>query len=371
LLDEGKCPECGRPVEGAPNVEHREQWENDRTSAEELVKALEEGITNLQHRQEQAADLLERAQSLYGDDFTVTISGTDATTGAIQVDPSTDLTPLHEEAAEHYLDAREARQTAQQKRFQSVVQHVAATVINRAAERTLAHLSRALARKEVLSKIEVAVDRRTSAERDRELAKTQLDTQADEVTDTHADLQGAIEDYSSATDSLDPERLAQAQETVDEIEDDLNDLEDDLEDLRATERAVSEDLGDLGQQLTQLNSLRNKRDARQREATAVSALNSQVSELKQMFVNLRSDLREQNVDRLEDLLQEMFDTLYRNDAYADIKLDREYDATLVENSLQRSYLAANLPYSTSHLGAQSTGSSRRALKTTSRCRRSS
>jgi len=49
-----------------------------------------------------------------------------------------------------------------------------------------------------------------------------------------------------------------------------------------------------------------------------------------MFVNLRADLREQNVHRLEDLLQEMFDTLYCNGAYVGIKLDREYDATLIE-----------------------------------------
>lgn len=330
LLEEGKCPECGRPVEGAPNVEHREQWEDDRKSAEELVDALEEGITDLQTRQNQAADLLETANSLYGDDLTVTISGTDATTGAIQVDPNTDLTPLHEEAADHYLKAREARQAAQQKRFQAVVQHLTATVLTRVAERTLAHLTRALALKDVLSQIEVAVDKCTNAERDRELAKTQLDTQATKVTDTHTELQDTITDYSDAVDAFDSEKLNQAKETIAEIKDDLKDLEEDLEDLRTTERAVSEHLGDLGQQLTQLNNLRDKRDTRQREATAVSALNSQVTELEEMFVNLRADLREQNVHRLEDLLQEMFDTLYRNDAYADIKLDREYDATLIE-----------------------------------------
>lgn len=330
LLEEGKCPECGRSVEGAPNVEHREQWEDDRKSAEELVEALEEGITDLQTRQDQAVDLLETARSLYCDDLAVTVSGTDATTGAIQVDPNTDLTPLHEEASEHHLKAREERQVTQQKRFQSVIQHLTATILTRAAERTLAHLTRALARQDVLSQIKVAVDKRTNAERDRELAKTQLDTQANEVTDTHTDLQDTIGDYSDAADSFNPEKLNQAQETVAEIKDDLDGFDDDLEDLRTTERAVSEHLGDLGQQLTQLNNLRNKRDTRQREATAVSALKSQVTDIEEMFVNLRADLREQNVHRLEDLLQEMFDTLYRNGAYADIKLDREYDATLIE-----------------------------------------
>jgi exonuclease SbcC len=330
LLEEGKCPECGRPVEGAPNVEHSEQWEEDRKSAKEMVEALEEGITALEDRQDKASNLLETSQSLYGDDLTVTVSGIETSTGTIQVDPNTDLAPLHEEAAEHYLEAREARQAAQQSRFQSVVQHLAAITLSRAAERTLAHLSRALARQDVLSQIEAGVDKRTNAERDRELAKTQLDTQANEVTDVHTELQDAIRDYSDAADSFDPGKLDQAKETVAKITDDIDDLDDDLEDLRAAERAVSEHLGDLGQQLTQLNNLRNKRDTRQREATAVSALNSQVAELEEMFVNLRADLREQNVHRLEDLLQEMFDTLYRNDAYADIKLDREYDATLIE-----------------------------------------
>lgn len=330
LLDEGKCPECGRPVEGAPNVEHREQWEDDRQSAKELAEALQEGIADLQHRQDKATDLLETAESLYGDDLTVTISGADAATGAIQVDPDTDLAPLHEEAAEHYLDARENRQAAQQKRFQAVVQHLTAIVQTRSAKRTLAHLTRGLALKDILSQIEEAVDNRRSAERDRELAKTQLDTQADEVTNTHTELQDAIKDHSDAVDAFDPEKFDQAKQTVAEIEGDIDDFDNKLEDLQTTGRAVSEHLGDLGQQLTQLDTLRTKRDTRQREATAVSALNSQVDKLEEMFVNLRADLREQNVHRLEDLLQEMFGILYRNDAYADIKLDREYDATLIE-----------------------------------------
>ncbi|MDS0276568.1 AAA family ATPase [Halomicroarcula sp. S1AR25-4] len=330
LLDEGNCPECGRPVDGAPNVEHREQWEDERNAAEQLVEALSEGITALEQRKDQAEDLLTTAQDLYGDDLTVTVAGTETTTSAIQVDPSTDLTPLHEDAAEHHLDARGARHEAHETRFQAVVQHLTATILTRAAERTLAHLTRALAQKEVLSQIEAAVDKRTNAERDLELAETHLDTQTTTVTDTHTDLQEEINAYSDATESFNPEKLKEAEDTVAEITDQLDTLNEELEDLRATERAVSEHLGDLGQQLTKLNELRDTRDTRQREATAVKALNNQVDELEAMFVNLRADLREQNVHRLEGLLQEMFDTLYRNDAYADIKLDGDYDATLIE-----------------------------------------
>jgi len=330
LLDEGNCPECGRPVDGAPNVEHRDQWKNERNSAEQLVEAFDNGITELENRKEHAVDLLATAQDLYGDDLTVTVAATDTTTSAIQVDPSTDLTPLHEDAAEHHLEARDASQAAHETRFQAVVQHLTATTLTRAAERTLAHLTRALARKEVLSQIEAAVDKRTNAERNLELAETQLDTKATVVVETYTDLQEEINTYSDAMDSFDPEKLQDAEDTLAEITDELDRLDAELEDLRTTERAVSNDLGDLGQQLTKLNELRDTRDTRQREATAVKALNNQVSELEEMFVNLRADLREQNVHRLEDLLQEMFDTLYRNDAYADIKLDGDYDATIIE-----------------------------------------
>lgn len=100
--------------------------------------------------------------------------------------------------------------------------------------------------------------------------------------------------------------------------------------LGSNENAVSTDLGDLTRQLTQLDNLRDQRTERKAEAEAVSALEEQVDELESMFVNLREDLRKQNVERLEELLQEMFDTLYRNDAYADIELNKDYDATLIE-----------------------------------------
>lgn len=49
-------------------------------------------------------------------------------------------------------------QAAHETRFQAVVQHLTATILTRVAERTLAHLTRAFARKEVLSQIEAAVD---------------------------------------------------------------------------------------------------------------------------------------------------------------------------------------------------------------------
>lgn len=330
LLAEGNCPECGRPVEGAPNVEHQEEWIDDRTAAQKKADALSQGITELTDRRDVASELLETARDLYGDELTVSISGTDPTTAAIEVDPKTDLTPLHEQAAEQHLSAREERKAAHDTRVQAVGQYISAMVLTRAAERTLAHLLRGLAKQDLLSQLEGAIDRRSNAERDQELAETKLDTQAAEVTDSHATLQEAITEHSKAVDAFEPETLKEAEETVAEILEELDSLEDDLDEVRKTERAVSEHLGDLGQRLTQLDNLREKRDTRQREATAVEALNSQITDLEEMFVNLRSDLREQNVQRLEELLQEMFETLYRNDAYADIKLNRDYDATLIE-----------------------------------------
>lgn len=330
LLDEGNCPQCGQPVEGAPEVQHLDEWKKQRANHQKLVEELAGDIEELTTSQQVAEELVEQATGLFGDDqiSTISFSGPQAPEGPI--DPTIEIRPLQEEAADHHLQARDEQRSARQKRAKAVKKHLTANLLKRAAERTLAHLYRALARQNLLRQIEEATDDRTDAERDRDLAESQLDSQATDVTEAHSDLQETVQKHSEVTNEFNPEMLEQARQIVEETQTELENLTDDLEDLRDTERAVSGHLGDLGQQLTQLKELRTERDTRKRESEAVSALNDQVAELESMFVNLRADLRQQNVNRLEELLKEMFGTLYRNNAYADIELGKDYDATLIE-----------------------------------------
>lgn len=332
LLEEGNCPECGRPVDGAPNVEHREEWESERASLRELVELMDEDIEELEARKDEADGLLERARDLYADDRTVTVPESTNGASAKTVDPTTDLRPLYEEAAEAHLRARDERESAYANRRQAVAQYLIATLLERAAERTLAHLYRALSREVLLYKIQNKADDRDGAEQDRTLAETRLDNQASTVADVHEELHDAITRHSDAAARFDPDELDRAATTVDEKEDEIESLEDDLERLQDTQKALNNDLGDLDRQLKELEERREERTTRQKEAQAVAALQEQAAELESMFVDLRESLRKQNVERLEALLKEMFDTLYRNDAYADIELDKDYDATLIEKS---------------------------------------
>lgn len=330
LLAEGNCPECGRPVEGAPNVEHREEWEKKQTYHQQLVEQMESDITRLDTWREEAQKFVEETRELYANDLRVTVDETVSGSSAKQVNPKTNLRLMYQEAADAHLEARTERQSAYSKRVLAVTNYLAALLIERAAERTLAHLYEALAREALLQQIADTTDDRTSAEQERQLAESQLENQTASVKDAHEDLKEAVTRHLKAVAEFDPETLESARTTVEENQEKIDKLEDKLEIIRDIENAVSTDRGDLTRQLTQLDNLRDQRTKRKAEAKAVSALQAHVDELESMFVDLRADLRKQNVERLEELLQEMFDTLYRNDAYADIELNKDYDATLIE-----------------------------------------
>ena len=49
-----------------------------------------------------------------------------------------------------------------------------------------------------------------------------------------------------------------------------------------------------------------------------------------MYADLRAELRQRNVEKLERLLNETFDLVYTNDAYAYIELDGAYELTVYQ-----------------------------------------
>ena len=53
-----------------------------------------------------------------------------------------------------------------------------------------------------------------------------------------------------------------------------------------------------------------------------------------MYGDLRTELRRRNVESLERMLNETFDLVYGNDAYARIELDNDYDLTVYQKDGQ-------------------------------------
>lgn len=330
LLEAGKCPECGRPVDGAPNVEHRAEWESERATLQDLIELMDSDITDLETRLKKTEQLLDRADNLYADADTVTVTEASDGEAPLTVDVATDLRELYEDAAEAHLHARKEREAAQAKHQQAVRNHLVVSLLERAAERTVAQLHRARARAALNEEITATVSDRDDAEQQQELAQNKLTAQASTVADIHNALCEQIARHSDAASQFDPEILHDAESKIEDTSTEIDAREQEQERIQTVINKINTDLGRFEQELSKLESLREKLTTREQEAKAVAALQDQVENLKSMFVELREDLRKQNVERLEELLQAMFDTLYRNGAFADIKLDEDYDATLIE-----------------------------------------
>jgi exonuclease SbcC len=62
----------------------------------------------------------------------------------------------------------------------------------------------------------------------------------------------------------------------------------------------------------------------------LESLHAETERLETMYGDLRAELRQRNVGKLESLLNETFDLIYGNDAYARIRLDDSYELTVFQ-----------------------------------------
>jgi exonuclease SbcC len=332
LLSEGKCPRCGQPVDDAPEVAHRDEWERKREMHRKRAQDLAAGIDLFADRKEQAETWAVEAKHAAEDAGTLPPSGIEGSGGTerdVAIE-DTDLETLYETAGDYHLEARTQRREAAAHRREAALQQACAWLFERLAERALANLHHARARKALLERIETAVSDRATAMSDRDRAQRRRQEEREAAQDAQSNLAEAIDEHSVVAAEFDPEALSEARADKEMATTELDRLKKQEADLTDTIEALNNDIGSFESTLDRIETLKENRDKRQRELDALSVLREQVNRLETMFKNLRSDLRQQNVQRLEELLQEMFDTLYRNDAYADIELGKDYDATLIE-----------------------------------------
>ena len=83
-----------------------------------------------------------------------------------------------------------------------------------------------------------------------------------------------------------------------------------------------------------LEELRERRDGLEAVVDRLDSLYEEARQLQEMYVDLRADLRQRNVETLERTLNETFDLVYGNDAYSRIRLDGEYELTVFQKDGQ-------------------------------------
>ncbi|MBP2252214.1 exonuclease SbcC [Halarchaeum solikamskense] len=324
LRDAGKCPECGQSVEGSPHVDAIDERRDAVESIEADLDAVREEKAALEADLERANELVDAESELE----TRTERRADVT----------DLRDGHADAVESKRDEAEAkRDEAADLEERADAAREAAAEADAAADdarERLGELNGRIAdlkdRLETLDDLADALADRESAANDRENARdrrTDLEELNDERRERLADARERKRDLEA---EFDEERLAEARterdraaEYLEQVEAKLDELSERRDDVRDRITALKKDIGTL-------EDLREKRDAARERVEALDDLVAETEALEATYGDLRGELRQRNVEKLERLLNETFDLVYGNDSYARLELDGNYELTVYQ-----------------------------------------
>ena len=328
LLAEGNCPTCGQPVADAPHVD-------DLDAKRERIDELEAEIEELEADRETLEERLDTAEQLV--DIETRIADLDDKRERL----TERIEDRRETAAEKREQATEHRETAAEKREQATDQREAANTKATDAEETRETIETKTTNREAVSD---ALDRLDSLESTR-AEIDELEDRIEQLTDRRETLAEQNEerrewlaDKRDKRDELreqfDDDRVDTARERKQKAEAYLDDVAAELDDLRARRDELQNAIGGVTADIEQLESLREERDEIAERVDRLESVHSETNDLESMYGDLRAELRRQNVESLERMLNETFDLVYGNDAYARIELDNDYDLTVYQKDGQ-------------------------------------
>jgi exonuclease SbcC len=328
LLDAGRCPECGQSVEGSPHVDSVDDDRERLAELDERVETLADRLDDLTADREHASTLVERESE--ADRLETEM---DHLRERI-ADAESSATEKREEAERLETEAEEAEAEAVDKREDAERLDERREAAREDADEAAATVERLDERLDALRWVR---DRRTEVERLADERDRIADKREDlaELNDERRDrLAEKRERRDELADAVDDDAIEAARERKENAEDYLERVEGELDALaeRRDEvvgeiRSVQSDLDRLGERREELADLRERVDDLER-------LHDETSDLEAMYGDLRAELRQRNVESLERMLNETFDLVYANDAYARIRLDGNYELSVVQKDGQ-------------------------------------
>jgi exonuclease SbcC len=324
LREEGKCPECGQPVEDSPHVEtladdraEIESLETDLGAAREAVAEREAELETIETLVERASKLDQRESNLENLRTLVDQQSENFEEREAAVER------LREEADELDSEAEAARETAGEARERVAEVKSAIGELNTeksAVDAARERLDRVADLNDDIEDHEDAVDR--LREQRANLAEGN-DLRREQLADKRAEKR-------DLADEFDEEQVEHARTEKERAEQYLEKIDARLEELHERENDLRGTIGGVRNAIEELESLREERAELRATVDRLQSLYDEAYELQEMYRDLRAELRQRNVRRLERLLNETFELLYRNDSYARIKLDGEYDLTVLQ-----------------------------------------
>ncbi|WP_252700442.1 DNA double-strand break repair ATPase Rad50 [Natronosalvus vescus] len=324
LLEQGKCPECGQPVEDSPHVDVLEERRAERDDLEAKRVELEDDLESVTER-------LERADALR-----------DAERRVDELETNRDnVRQLLEEKRETMADRRDRRETglerADELEATAETKRADAEDVDEAVEASRARLgeingerAELRTRLETLRTIATLTDRIDDLERDAEGLRDQRENKAELNEERRTRLSEKRDRKRGLEDEFDSTRIEEARQERSNAQAYLEKVAPKLEELGETREGIQNAIGAVEQELEELEALREDVDRVADRCDDLQSLYDEAETLQATYGDLRAELRQRNVDTLERLLNETFDLVYQNDSYAAIDLDGEYRLTVYQ-----------------------------------------
>lgn len=328
LLEAGKCPECGQPVDDSPHVDSLASDRDELAEREETVERLETDLHEIDERIEQAERLVEAAAAV--DRLRTERENLETAIGDLEsvLEEKRDrIDTLREEAEEHEDEADTARSSAADHREQA---EDAKEAVADGNERK-AEIKSAIAGLETLAG---AIDDLEEARS----TTTDLETERDRLAELNEERRERLaekrERRTDIAEAVDADRIAEARENRDRAQEYLERVGDRLDELGSQRDALQSDIGGVRAELSELEELRAARESLAAEIDRIETLHEETADLESMYGSLRADLRRRNVATLERTLNETFELIYGNDSYSHIELDDAYELTVFQKDGQ-------------------------------------
>ena len=324
LLAAGKCPECGQPVEDSPHVDAIDERQEEIDRLEGKLDDISEQAGELEQR-------LERAEALA--DHESEIERLENETDSLEqlleerergIEGKTErVERLREEAEEAESGAEEKREEAETKAEQAEQCTEQIATLNQEKS----ELSSQQEQLEALAEaIETIAEADEEIERLRERRAEKAD-QNDERRERLADLRERRDDLREAFDA---DRIETARDQKQDAVEYLKKVEKKLAELDEQRSDLQERIGAIDNEIEELETLRERKADLEATVEQLASLYRETADLAEMYGQLRAELRRQNVESLERMLNETFELVYENDTYSRIELDGEYHLTVYQ-----------------------------------------
>lgn len=315
----GKCPTCGQPIDESPHVDAI----GDRRDA---VASIEESLVDAREERSVRSASLESAETY--------VEWADSLE---RIEDDIDRIDERIETIDESIEDKEDRLEEIDDRLTTVTETIeqeretresAKERVERAQDR-LSELederSTIESRLETLQTLEEVFDSIESAQESVEQLRERRDRLADLNDERRERLRELRDRKRSLDEEFDPERVEKAKSDLANAREFLERVEEELESVAAEEAELRDRIGGIRRELSELESLRERRESVNRRLSAVETLYEETERLETIYSAVRSELRQQNVETLDRMVNETFDLIYQNDSYDHITVTEEYE----------------------------------------------